>query len=235
VSNVSLLHDPDDPLDQRAKFRSALPDFISEDPDDPAVAWSLASFQKYAETNFYFRASDSVSKQSVTKNVRLPPDVYHEMVRVVASKDTPYASDADLIRDALQHRLFFWRKVSKNRALGLSESLDAWAINAVMVERLSSKVMFLDARQHTQRMVFDVVERLAQEGHTNSAMEELEMYRDVIESQYDGEDKAAAIRFVNKLRKRVQAAAAKHAADRSNNDDNDLFQQLVDERSMGGE
>lgn len=73
-------------------------------PGNPNDPWSLSS-NSYALTNFYIRATDGNGHDSVIQT-KVSPALLAQMQHVIQTRSVPqYRTNADIVRDALIHRL----------------------------------------------------------------------------------------------------------------------------------
>lgn len=82
---------------------------VTQDP------WALASSSAYDPDTVYTRASDAHGHSQVM-HIKVSPSLYHEIQALVQGKEIPgLRTYADVVRDALIHRMVTYREMLQNK------------------------------------------------------------------------------------------------------------------------
>lgn len=117
-------------------------------PNDP---WSLSS-NNYSQENFYVRATDGNGHDAVLQT-KISPALLGEIQRLVQSREIPqYRTYADLVRDALVHRLRYLA----------DEYPGAVNLHALEIEQRQAEIdRVLGEREAWDKMITDLDRTLA--------------------------------------------------------------------------
>lgn len=158
--------------------------------------FTMQDDSEYSEANVYNRSTDGHG-HNVNLQTRIAPDIAGEINALVASQVIPeYRTAADVVRDALVHRLYYIAQRTKNGDLERRITiemrlarLDAWRAEMANMERLLNEQT--EALQKSLDLLdLDMMERLLQ-----VAAENVEVMRDPYAQQLKDQVKAFRAKY----------------------------------------
>lgn len=147
------------------------------DPVDAHDAWALTN-SGYDVEKFYVRASDSNGHADVV-HVKLAPNLASMVARCVDQEGLPYASKADVVRDALIHRL---RWIEQQRAHGVE--LKGLTDEAIYLADLELARHTRELRAQVRRDTWEWVQKLMHDGFKSEAVEWVDRF-EAMADEYD--------------------------------------------------
>lgn len=167
------------------------------DPVDAHDAWALTNTGYHLE-KFYLRASDSRGHAEVV-HVKVSPNLKAMMTKVIAQDGLPYGSMADIVRDAVIHRL---RWIEQQRAQGVE--LAGLTDEEMYLAELELAKRTRELRAAAARDTWDWLQQLVADGHRNHAIEWVDRFEAMVDEYDEVRARVAGFNEVERMRQFIE-------------------------------
>jgi hypothetical protein len=178
------------------------------DPDDPHDAWALTN-SGYALDKFYCRASDS-NGHSELVHVKLSPNARAMLNMLVGDESLPYKTQADVLRDALTHRIHFILDAQKKASNIGQADAGLWQLWRTMVyaNQIEEARAQRAENQRALEMTWEELQTLMNRKQTDRAWELVDYYEDTVLDHVDADDRKFGASQVEQMRAFIEASKA---------------------------